>query len=106
MYFILVPLLTVVLPLASTIVELLIVPGSDLVWLIGKWFTFWGIGVRLLVAGLSQMFNPDMTTQKILGLAKPEINIVVQELGFANSAMGLLGMASLLMPAWLVPAAL
>ena len=106
MYYVLVPLLTIVLPISSVIVEMFIAPGSDLLGLIGKWFTFWGIGVRLLLAGLSQIFNPTMTSRTILGLESSDANIVVQELGFANLAIGAVGIISLLMPLWLLPAAL
>jgi len=60
-------LLTIVLPVGSAVTELLLTPGADVVWLIGKWFTFWGIGVRLLLASMSQIFKPEATARTILG---------------------------------------
>lgn len=107
MYFVVVWLLTLVLPIISIVAERLVSPGAtDLVWLIGKWFTFWGIGIRLLVAGISQVVRPEVTSKSILGLTSSEANIIVQELGFANLSMGAIGMVSLLLPAWLPAAAL
>jgi hypothetical protein len=105
MYFVLIPLLTVILPVGSIVAELMSAPASDIVWLIGKWFTFWGIGVRLLAAGLMQIFNPSQTLG-ILSIANRQASIVVQELGFANLGLGLIGIISLFLPAWLMPAAL
>lgn len=106
MYYIIVPLLTVGLPVGSVVTELLLAPSADVVFLIGKWFTFWGIGVRVLLAGVTQIFKPDVTARSILGLESSDYNIVIQELGFANVALGILGIASLAVPSWLVPAAL
>lgn len=107
--------LTVVAPVLSVLIELLVSGGSaDPMLLVGKWFTFWAGGVRLFVAGLSQVFRPDFTAKNILGVASGSstgsggagVNQVVQELGFANLSIGLIGILSLLLPGWLVPAAL
>ena len=100
--------LTVVLPVLSVIIELLVSGGSaDPMMLIGKWFTFWAGGVRLFVAGLSQVFRPDFTAKNILGgTSNSGANLVVQELGFANLSIGLIGLLSLLLPGWILPAAL
>jgi hypothetical protein len=106
-YLVVIPLLTLVLPVLSIVAERIASPAQlDLVWLIGKWFTFWGLGVRLFTAGLSQIFRPGVTSQTILGLPNSSMDIIVRELGFANVAMGVIGMASLVAPDWLAPAAL
>jgi len=107
MYLALVLGLMVVVPAASTLIEFAADGGGNPLLLAGKWFTFWGIGVRLFIAGLSQTLRPGFTAQNILG-AKPDAsaNLIVQELGFANLAFGLVGILSLPIFGWLVPAAL
>ena len=73
--------------------------------LVGKWFVFWSVGVRLLTAGLRQILQPEYTANVILGLRSGE-SLVVRELGFANVALGAVGMFSLAFPTWRLPAAL
>ncbi len=98
--------LMVVLPAISVIVELLMVQGSDLLMLIGKWFTFWGIGVRLFTAGLSQALRPSFTATEIFHATEPEAEKLVAEIGFANLGIGLIALISLILPGWLTPAAI
>jgi hypothetical protein len=103
-YLAIIVLLMAVLPVVSVAVEL--AAGSTDPWLlIGKWFVFWAVGLRLLIAGLSQVFKPE-TTAGILGIKDSASLIVVKELGFANFAMGVLGTASLWFPGWVNAAAL
>jgi len=64
------------------------------------------IGVRLFTAGLRQVFQPEYTANVILGLESGESLLRVCELGFANLALGLVGILSLLFPAWRLPDAL
>ena len=74
--------------------------------LVGKWFVFWASGVRLLLAGLRQAASPAFTAKTIFEIDEPKAFAVVRELGFANIAMGLLGVSVLLRPDWLLPAAI
>lgn len=107
MYLVLVLLLMFVLPTASVAAEALRVPGTaDLMPLIGKWFTFWAVGMRLFVAGLMQTFRPQFTAQSIFGIKEQGALAIVREIGFGNFAMGTLGLASLMVPGWVVPAAI
>ena len=107
MYLVMVLGLTVVAPIVSVIVELVVTGSGDVVLLAGKWFTFWGVGVRLFTAGISQTIRPDFTSRSILGGGTDRgANLLVQELGFANLAIGLVGILSLPLGGWLVPAAL
>ena len=78
---------------------------ADVVALAGTWFVFWGIGISVLVAGISQVVRPSLTATGILGIADPAAEKLVRELGIANIAMGLLATASLVVPAWTAPAA-
>jgi len=105
MYFISVVLLLLVFPALSVLAEALNVPGADVMWLIGKWFVFWGCGVRLFLAGLMQTFRPEFTARSIFDIDAPAAHAVVREVGFGNLAMGTLGLASLAIPEWVVPAA-
>jgi hypothetical protein len=59
MYFAAIVLLMLVLPVASIAAEAPLYQGAGgLVSLIGKWFTFWTVGVRLFTAGVMQIIRP------------------------------------------------
>ena len=105
MYILLVLAQTVVLPIISGIVELVIAP-SDPILVFGRWFLFWGVGTRLLVAGASQVFRPQFTVQNILGAPNDGAAQIAQELGFANLTFGVLGILGTFIPGWAVPAAI
>ena len=74
--------------------------------LLAFWIAFWAGGVRLLMAGLRQTLRPELTTQQIFGIKGDEVLPVMREVGFANLAMGTLGVLSVLDRSLLVPAAL
>lgn len=74
--------------------------------ILGKWFVFWGVGTRLLVAGIAQLSGRGPTAE-ILGsdgTSKSEKQLV-GELGLANTCMGLAGLLALV-PGWALPAGL
>lgn len=106
MYLTVIILLMAVLPIASIVVEYAFFGGGDLVLLVGKWFVFWAVGIRLLLAGVRQTVNPEFTAREIFDIKDPAALITVQELGFANLAFGTLGVFSLFVPAWIPAAAL
>jgi hypothetical protein len=68
--------------------------------LIGKWFVFWAVGVRVFVAGLRQTTRPSFTAAEIFHIPGTESFAVVRELGFGNLSIGLGGILSLLKPDW------
>ena len=107
MYIVLVLLVMLVLPILSVVIERYF-HGSHagLIFLAGKWFAFWGVGVRLASAGVRQALNPRYTAETILGLKTSEPWIVVRELGFANIAIGAVALGSIRAHNWLTPAAL
>lgn len=72
---------------------------------VGKWFVFWAVGVRLLLAGLRQIFQPRFTAEIILGVRDPGATFIVRELGFANTAIGVAGVGSLFLAGWNLPLA-
>jgi len=60
--------------------------------IIGNWFIFWSIGIRLFTTGLMQIFNP-VYTANLLQLNLNDF-IVIRELGLSNFSIGLLGIIS------------
>lgn len=102
-YFILVTAQTIVLPIVSAVIELAVF-GGDPVMVFGKWWVFWGVGTRLLVAGVAQVSGRGPTSE-ILGSENVTVQEkqLVGELGTANIGMGLAGLLALV-PGWAVPA--
>ncbi|MGB6535974.1 MAG: DUF6790 family protein [Xanthobacteraceae bacterium] len=107
MYFLTVILLLFVFPVVSLGAELLWDHGAaDAIPLVGKWFVFWAVGVRLFIAGVRQVLAPQFTAESIFAIKDRAALPIVREVGFGNLAMGALGLASLARPDWLVPAAI
>ena len=96
----------VILPVASIGIDLMLHPGTALVLLVGRWFVFWAVGVRLFAAGIKQMAQPEFTARQIFKMKTDEALPVVRELGMGNLSGGLVGLASILMPGFVLPAAL
>jgi hypothetical protein len=107
MYLISVLLLALIFPTASVIAEAAWRGGfGELTPLIGKWFVFWPVGVRLFVAGLRQVLQPSFTAEDIFAIKDRAVLPIVREVGFANLAMGTLGLLTLAKPGFLAPAAI
>ena len=107
MYYLMVALLMFVLPVGSIMIELLLFKGaSTLIPLVGKWFAFWAVGGRLLLAGLRQAIQPRFTAETILGIKGNEPLQLVQELGFANIAIGTIGIISIFNGSWVMPSSI
>ncbi|WP_168203869.1 DUF6790 family protein [Humibacter ginsenosidimutans] len=103
-YFIVVIGQTVVLPIVSGIIELIVV-GGDPVLVFAKWWAFWGVGTRLVLAGIVQVSGGGPTSA-VLGGGTPSIQEkqLTSELGVANIGMGVAGLLALV-PGWTLPAA-
>jgi len=107
MYLAVVVLLMGVFPAVSILIEFFALHSdAGLVFLIGKWFVFWAVGMRLLLAGVRQMANPAFTADTIFGIKDKAAEVIVRELGFGNFAIGVLGGLTLLNREWVVPAAI
>jgi hypothetical protein len=106
MYVAVVVLLLGVLPVVSIGAELLFVPTSDIVFLVGKWFVFWAVGIRLVLAGVRQTFNPEFTAGDIFETRDTGAIKVVAELGLSNFSIGVLGGLAVFEPEWVPAAAL
>jgi hypothetical protein len=68
------------------------------------WWVFGCVGLRLGSAGVKQAVTPSFTARELLGIQDDSANHVVRELGFANSCFGLLGVLSLFLPVFRLPA--
>ena len=104
LYLWVVLLFMLILPLVSILINGGYTDGFSIV-LIGKWFVFWAIGVRLLTAGIRQVLKPEFTAKDIFHIDNKESFIIVKELGFANICFGLSGICSLFIPEWRTAAA-
>ncbi|MCG7394191.1 hypothetical protein MHY87_14895 [Microvirga sp. ACRRW] len=105
MYLGMITLTMAVLPLLSIGIEYPLTPRGNLVFLVGKWFVFWAVGVRLLLAGLHQIFKPAFTSETIFRIKDPDARKIVMELGFGNIAIALVALVSVYRTEWLTPAA-
>ncbi|HWD49132.1 MAG TPA: hypothetical protein VG309_04360 [Rhizomicrobium sp.] len=107
MYFLIVILLLGIVPAGSVFYEHSYLHSTaSLLFLIGKWFAFWGVGVRLFIAGLRQTIQPGFTAQEIFKVEGEAVYPIVREIGFANLSMSTLALLSLAYPAFLPPGAL
>jgi hypothetical protein len=93
--------LMVILPMATYAVERSLATNVHDSWeMLFRWFIFWGIGVRLFVAGIRQIAQPSFTAREIFHLSSPDAEVVVRELGFANVCMGLAAAAAGFVASW------
>jgi hypothetical protein len=107
MYLSTVLLLMVVLPIGSIAAEYFYFQSPlPLMLLVGKWFVFWGAGIRLFLAGLRQFFQPHFTAEEIFHIKSEDALPLVRELGVANFATGIAGITSLAKPGFVLPVAL
>lgn len=105
MYFLSVLLLMLVFPAGSIYWEHLH-SAVPLMLLVGKWFVFWSVGVRLTLAGLRQQIQPRFTSKDIFGIESDDALPIVRELGVANLATGVVGLISLVKPGFVLPVAI
>jgi len=107
MYALVVIALMLVVPIGCTIFE--VFQSNQGVFgfsILLKWFVFWAVGVRLLLAGLRQIIQPGYTAEVIFGVKSEVSRLLVRELGFANTAIGCIAAGSLTSSSWLMPAAI
>lgn len=110
MYYAVVACLMFIFPLASIVIDASTQAPphtvASIVPVVAKWSVFWMVGVRLLMAGLRQIVQPGFTAKTILGIEGDDALLLVRELGFGNTAFGVLGIATLFVPGWTLAAAL
>lgn len=106
MYLAVVLLTMLILPALSMALEHALRPELALIALLGRWFVFWGLGVRLGLAGARQLIQPAFTARQIFHVTGDEALILVQELGVANLAASAVAVLSLGLPTFVAPAAI
>jgi len=105
-YIVVVSVLTFILPFVCAAAQKVINKDTPFSFdLIGKWFIFSAVGLRLFIAGIKQTTDPAFTAKEIFHLDNPESFPIVRELGFANICFGLVGIVSLFFPQWRVVSA-
>jgi hypothetical protein len=104
-YIFLVSFLTFLLPIVCAFVQMLVNKEPFSFGLIGKWFIFSAVGLRLFIAGIKQTTDPAFTAKDIFHIDNADSLHIVRELGFANLCFGLVGIVSLFMPQWRVVSA-
>lgn len=107
MYYASVLLLTLILPAGSVYAEQALAHSVlPLMLLVGKWFAFWAGGVRLFISGIRQQWQPRFTAETLFGISGDDPLPFVREVGMANIAMGTIGVVALIVPAFVLPAAI
>ncbi|HVV94080.1 MAG TPA: DUF6790 family protein [Hyphomicrobiales bacterium] len=107
MYLGSVVVLLLVAPVAAILVQIFgFGHAADPLFTVLRWFVFWAVGVRLAIAGIRQMANPAFTAETIFRIHDRETFKIVQELGFANVSIGLIGLVSIAERGWVLPAGL
>lgn len=87
MYILVFIVVTLIVPIASILSEYVSGTATPLTMLIGKWIVFWGVGVRLLTVGMSQILRPQMSDSGILGIEGEGAEKIVRVAG-ANWGTG------------------
>ncbi len=104
-YIISVSILTFVLPVIGFISEHFITETALTYGLFSKWFIFSAVGLRLFLAGVKQVKNPEFTAKQIFHLDNPDSFSILRELGFSNICFGLVAFVSLFKPEWRIVSA-
>lgn len=104
-YIISVTALTFVLPTIGFVTEHFVSNTALTFELFCKWFIFSAVGLRLFLAGIKQVKNPEFTAKQIFHLDSTDSFPILRELGFANICFGLVGIVSLFRPDWRIVSA-
>jgi hypothetical protein len=106
MYVAIVVLTMFVAPTVSVLIERGMHPATPVLLLVGRWFVFWGVGVRLGLAGMRQFFQPEFTAREIFHMQGDEALLLVRELGVANIATAVVALMSIFAPSFVAPVAI
>jgi len=92
--------LLLILPLAAALCESIAEDEAFNMRTIIKWFVFSAVGLRLFTAGIKQASSPEFTAINIFRMRTREGYVVIRELGFANIALGVMGILSAIHDNW------
>jgi hypothetical protein len=101
MYVSIVALTMLILPIGSVAIARGVDPTAAWIDLIGLWFVFWAG-----LAGVRQILRPEFTARDIFKLEGEGPLAIVRELGFANLAIGIVGLLAVLFPSFVLPSAI
>lgn len=104
-YITIVSILTFIVPTIGFIAEHITNNTALTFNLFVKWFIFSAVGLRLFLAGIKQVKNPEFTAKQIFHIDSPDSYPILRELGFANICFGLVGIISLFKPEWRIVSA-
>lgn len=104
-YIISVSILTFILPTIAFLAEHFLIDTALSFDLFSKWFIFSAVGLRLFLAGIKQVKNPEFTAKQIFHIDSPESFPILRELGFANICFGLVAIVSIFKPDWRIVSA-
>lgn len=93
-------------PLISSIINVTLSKNLSLAEVILKWCVFYGVGLRLFSCGIKQSMNPEFTAKSIFEVTDAKAFPMVRELGFANICSGFIGVISLFIVNFRLPAAI
>jgi hypothetical protein len=71
-----------------------------------KWFIFWGLGIRLFFKGIKLASTPQFTGLSLSSFKNRDSYLLLLELGFANMALGSMGILSVINDQWRLIAAI
>lgn len=92
--------LLLVLPLFAAMCESVAEDELFNMHILIKWFVFSAVGLRLFIAGIKQASSPEFTAINIFSMRTKEGYVVIRELGFANIALGVMGILSAIHDNW------
>ena len=98
--------LVAVMPIAAATLESRIdhvVLDWPIFW---KWFLFWGLGIRLFFKGVKLASTPQSTGLSLSSFKSRDSYLLLLELGFANMALGAMGILSVINDQWRLIAAI
>jgi len=104
-YIISVSVLTFILPTIGFFIDHFTTDIALTFDLFCKWFIFSAVGLRLFLAGIKQVKNPEFTAKQIFHIDSSDSFPILRELGFANICFGLVAIVSLLKPEWRIVSA-
>lgn len=81
MYIAIVVLTMFLLSSASVLIERAVHPAAPSLLLVGRWFAFWGVGVRLGLAGVRHAFEPDRSLNENVAMVS-DLGMAVVLAGF------------------------
>jgi uncharacterized protein DUF6790 len=106
MYLVMILVLMGAAPVVCAAAELADHGGADAAWTIARWFVFWSVGVRMILAGVRQIANPEYTARTIFQVGEPAALGIVRELGFGNLSIGILGVCAIFNRNWVLAASI